>query len=257
VNEVRWGQSEVRGNLVLRPHGDLDATTYRGVRDTLVKYAMAQPRAIIVVLDGLHIGTAANLTVFSSAWMLVGDWPGVPIILVAPRSVHRAILTDSPMRRFVPVCHDLDTALATAGEPPRRRRTEVDLVPDPASSRHARTFVRDTCRRWHVTDQTTVAEEIATELVENSITHAGTDLRLRLELRQGLLTVAVSDHSAREAVIHEPDVGQPPTGGLRLVAHLARVWGCAPELSGGKVVWAVVATADRQLFSGMGGSSAG
>jgi anti-sigma regulatory factor (Ser/Thr protein kinase) len=82
------------------------------------------------------------------------------------------------------------------------------------------------------------AVEVATELVENAIIHAGTELRLRLELHNDRLAVAVSDGSPREAVLCEGN-GEP-AGGLRLIAELATAWGCAPDAAGGKVVWAVL-----------------
>jgi sirohydrochlorin ferrochelatase len=165
----------------------------------------------------------------------------VPIIAVAGDDEQRADLRRGPVGRHVPVCRDLPSALAMAADRPPLRRAEVDLVAEGISSRQARAFVRATCLRWRVADRSQDAEEIATELVENSIIHASSDLRLRLELRDGVLTVAVSDEDAKEAVLHEPRAGQPRRGGLMLVAQLARVWGCVPRMSGGKVVWAVLA----------------
>ncbi|HEX4721880.1 MAG TPA: ATP-binding protein [Pseudonocardiaceae bacterium] len=225
--------------LVVTPLGDLDSVTYRFFRDDLVKFAMDQPRAVIVVVDDLRIASSASLTAFSSAWMRIGDWPAVPILLVAHDAKLRATLTHSAIARFVPVHAGLDRAMAALRDPPARRRTEVELCPVTASSRLARVFVRTACERWQLADRMTDATEVATELVENAIVHAGTDLRLRLELRNGRLTVAVRDGSPREAVLREWSGEQ--ASGLRLVAHLSRVWGCAPDLGGGKIVWAVLA----------------
>lgn len=114
------------------------------------------------------------------------------------------------------------------------------------SSADARRHVTDTCLRWDVPEVTANAVSVATELVENSIQHAGTPLRLRLELRDGLLTVAVSDESRVQAVLREPGATGRQYNGLHIVAGLARAWGCTPD-SNGKVVWAVLATAQRSF----------
>ncbi len=244
MRDLRWHHETVQGCLVASPDGDLNAETYREFRDGIVKAAVEQPRAIVVVLDGLRSASATGLAALSSAWMIVSDWPSVPIIAVAGDPALRADVRGGPVGRHVPVCADLPGALAIADHRPPQRRADVALVADAASSRQARAFVRATCLRWQVADKSLDAEEVATELVENSIIHASSDLRLRLELRDGVLTVAVSDDDAHEAVLHEPKAGQPLMGGLLLVAQLARVWGCAPRMSGGKVVWAVLAAVE-------------
>jgi hypothetical protein len=230
-------------------HGELTSRTYGMVRDTLVKLAMEEPRAVIAQIDDLLISSEPTLTVFSSAWMRVGDWPGVPIIVVATSEPQRSMLAASPIRHFVPVFADLDAAVASSDQPPLRRRAHVELAPVSSSSRYARRFVYETCERWQVPEVIEDAMDIATELVENAVMHAGTALRLRIELRSGLLTVAVSDDDPREAVLREQGEGDRKRHGLRILAAVTRVWGCTPESSGGKVVWAVLATAKRRVQS--------
>jgi hypothetical protein len=235
-----WRPYPSAGCLVLRPAGDLDARNYRGFRDELVKFAMDQPTGLIVVLDELRISSWGSLTAFSSAWMRIGDWPAVPIVLAVGDPELRARLAGSPLARYVPARDSVSAALAAVGEPPPRRRSEIELFPIAASSRVARRFVERTCRHWCLADRLPDALAVATELVENSITHAGTGMRLRLELHPRGLTVAVRDGSPHDAVLRES--GPRPAIGLRLVADLATVWGSAPDRSGGKVVWAVLPT---------------
>jgi hypothetical protein len=244
-DDVRYSTSWRDRCVIASLEGELTSRTYGQVRDTLVKLAMDEPRAVIAQVDDLRIVAEPALTVFSAAWMRVGDWPGVPIILVATSEPQRSMLTTGPLRRFVPVFADVDAAVAAVDQPPMRRRAHLELEPVSASSRYARRFVRDACDRWLLPGLTTSAMDVATELVENAVLHAGTRLRLRLDLRSGLLTVAVSDDNPREAVLHEPGGGERQRHGLRIVASLARVWGCTPESTGGKVVWAVLATEDR------------
>lgn len=236
--DVEWRPYRVGDCLVLTPRGDLDARTYRSFRNDLVKFAMDQPRAMIVVVDELRIASSASLTAFSSAWMRIGDWPAVPILLVARGAELRATLAAAVVTRFVPVHHGVTAAMAALRAPPSRRRSEMELFPITASSRLARVFVRRTCERWGLPDRAAAATEVATELVENAIVHAGTDLQLRLELHNDRLTVAVRDGSPAEAVLREPNGDL--AGGLHLVAHLSQAWGCAPDMGGGKVVWAVL-----------------
>lgn len=243
TDRVDWRPRPVGDCQVLRPTGDLDARTYREFRDDLVRFAMDQPSGLVVVLDDLRIASRGSLTAFSSAWMVVGDWPAVPILLVASDPALRATLVASPLARHVPVHDTVRAALAGVGEPARRRRGEIELFPVTGSSHLGRRFVERTCRQWQVTDRVHEAMEVATELVENSIIHAGTDLRLRLELHAGGLTVAVRDGSPHDAVLRE--AGPTQAIGLHLVAALATAWGSAPDMSGGKVVWAVLANRRR------------
>jgi len=236
-SELHWHCYRARNCLVLTPQEDLDVRTYRVFRNGLVKFAMDQPRALVVIVDRLRIGSVASLAAFTSAWMRISEWPGVPILLVARQAAMRAALAGSTVSRYMAVYGSLHAAMTALSEPPLRRRSEIELVAVAASSRVARTFVHRTCTDWDVADRIPDAESVATELVENSIIHADTDLRLRLELHDGRLAVAVRDGSPREAVLRED--GRAGSG-LRLVAELATAWGCAPDSAGGKVVWAVL-----------------
>lgn len=85
---------------------------------------------------------------------------------------------------------------------------------------------------------------IATELVENSVRHAGTTCTLRLERHAAGLSVAVSDADPRPPVLHSRDVAAARAEfGMSLVEMMSRAWGCSPRWGGGKVVWAVLPVA--------------
>ena len=243
TDDIRWESHQAPNCLILTPRGELDSRTYRTFRNDLVRFALDQPDALIVVVDQLRIGSTGSLAAFSSAWMQISEWPGVPILLVAEQAELRAMLDGSAIARYLPVHSSLRAAVAGLRDPPLRRRSEIELVPVASNSRLARVFVHRTCTEWNVNCHLPEAVEVATELVENSIIHARTDLRLRLELHYDRLAVAVRDGSPREAVLRERVRG--PASGLRLVAELATVWGRAPDLGGGKVVWAVLTTHRR------------
>jgi hypothetical protein len=227
------------GCRLVRPVGVLDATTYRWLRDLLVKLAVEQPEAVVVDVDELRIGHETALTAFSSAWMRISTWPAVPILLVATRAAQRALLAGA-ISRYVPHYSTVDDALAAAGGPPARRRANLDLAAGPASSRVARVFAREICAEWGLSPCASGAEVVATELVDNVAKHAGTGSDIRLELRKKLLTVAVRDGDPRPAVLRERVGADRRGNGLRVVAGLARAWGCSPHLYGGKVVWAAL-----------------
>lgn len=245
LGSIRCDRTSREGCTVVRLRGQLTPTTYVPLRDILLELAMDQPRAVIADIRGLSVGTASALSVFTSVWMQVGDWPGVPIALVADTHRQGSLLAASTIRRYLPVHDTVHAAVDNVDQPPLRRRAHLDLPASGTSSAGARQYVTDTCARWGVPEVTANAVSVATELVENSVQHAGTPLRLRLELRDGLLTVAVSDGSRTQAVPREPEATGRSHNGLHIVATIARVWGCAPEMSGGKVVWAVLPTAQR------------
>jgi hypothetical protein len=224
------------GCRVVRPVGVLDSTTYRWLRDLLVKLAVEQPDAVVVDLDELRIDRETALTVFSSAWMQTSTWPAVPILLVATDEPRRAFLRGA-ISRYTPSYATIDEALTAASHPPARRRTSLDLLATPISSRVARVFVREICAEWDIATITPTAGTVATELVENVTRHVGSNSQIRLELRGHLLTVSVRDGSPQPAVLHERVGGDRRGNGLRIVADLASAWGCSPHLNGGKVVW--------------------
>jgi hypothetical protein len=243
-DELSWQIERVDGCVVATPAGPLTSLTYRDFRDMLIKFALDTPRAVIVPIDQLDLSSELALTAFSSAALRVSDWPGITIMIVTGRADR---LAGNAIHRFVPVFPDVTAAVAAVGAAPLRRRAVIELDHDLISARRARLFVRSVCSSWQIGELRSDAEQIATELVENAVQHTLSQPRLRLELRSGLLTVAVGDDSAGEAVFREQSTGLRAGGGLRIVADRAKIWGCSPELGGGKVVWAVLRTSDRTV----------
>ncbi|MBL1075019.1 ATP-binding protein [Nocardia sp. 2] len=234
---------------MVRPRGGLETGTYRQFADDLVKFALQEPRAVIVEVDDLTVRDEPLLTAFTSAWMRVGEWPGVPIMLVAEQPERRKTLRGSAISRFLPVFGTVGLAVGAVDDGPIRRRAELELIPAAESAQRARRFVAEVCERWGAPEVRADAQLIATELVENAFLHsvARGDIRVRLELRAELLTVAVCDDDPREAVLREPVPGGARYYGLHVVARLARTWGCVPRWPHGKVVWAVLPTGARRV----------
>jgi hypothetical protein len=228
-----------RGAVVVEPVGVLDVLTYAELRDTLLKAAVEAPSAVIVDIEHLSMPSTHLLTVFSVVWMRVCEWPGVPLLLVATDSVRRAQLISSPVSGYVPVHPDLTAAMRTTSRPPVRRRCCMSLPATAASSGVAREFVRQLCCRWGIVSMIEDASAVATELIENVVQHTESPAELRLELRKGILSVAVSDRDPRPAILREAASELMPSAGLAIVARVARVWGCTPTATG-KIVWAVL-----------------
>jgi anti-anti-sigma factor len=230
------------GAVLVRPTGVLDVATYPQLRDALLKCATDEPSAVVVDVRELAVASVYSLTVFSMVWMHLAQWPGIPLLLVVTDADRRAHLAATAIGRFVPVHPDLETAMESIGYPPPRRRDRLALAAAANSSGVARQFVRRICRRWGVPSVAEDAAAVATELVENVVQHTTSPAELRLELRKGLLSVAVSDNDPRPAILREAVSRAAPSAGLAIVARLARTWGCTPTTKG-KIVWAVLRAA--------------
>ncbi|GAB2705935.1 ATP-binding protein [Nocardia thraciensis] len=239
-SEIVWVRTEFEGYSIIRPRGELNALNYRNFGDDLVRFAIEEPRAVIVPVDDLAIPSDLSLTAFSSARMRTGTWPAVPILLVVEEAGMRARFRSSAIDRVVPVFATLAAAVAGVIATPPRRHAGLRLTRAPPSGRRARRFVEEVCERWAVPEVCPDGALVATELVENSLIHADSDddIGLRLELSRGTFTVAVSDSDPRVAMLREPAPGSEPPGSLHIVARLALAWGCIPRWPLGKVVWA-------------------
>ncbi|RSM37629.1 ATP-binding protein [Amycolatopsis balhimycina DSM 5908] len=227
-------------STVVTVTGVLTLATYPRLRDGVLKFATDAPGCLIADIRGLDVTDAKLLSVFSAIATRISDWPGVSFALVSDRAGHRAGLKEQAVDRFVAVHPGVATAEAARDRVPRRRAVR-QLAPSVAASRAARRFVGEVCAEWAVPGYAADAKLIATELVENAVQHTESSPLLRLELRRGVFSVAVSDDDPRPAVLRERLGALEPGLGLRLVAQTARIWGCSRSWGGGKVVWAVLA----------------
>ena len=229
------------GATVVTPTGRLDLTTCHLLRDHLLKVATDGPRAVIVDLGDLTIGSPSPLAVFVGVHARLAEWPDVPLLLVTGSPQVAETLARGRIGRYVTV----DAAVEAIGAPPARRVTATRLANRPTGPRAAREFTRHTCAEWGVRDITDDAVLVTSELVANAVMHTGCDPRLRLELRSGVFSIAVYDDSPGEVVVRDPGLGLSGVHGLLLVAQVAAAWGCSQTPDGGKVVWATLSTGQR------------
>nr|WP_042193313.1 STAS domain-containing protein [Kibdelosporangium sp. MJ126-NF4]CEL20697.1 hypothetical protein [Kibdelosporangium sp. MJ126-NF4]CTQ89610.1 hypothetical protein [Kibdelosporangium sp. MJ126-NF4] len=246
TSDLRFDVHHRHGVTVAHPVGVLDSTTYPGLWDALMRYAVEQPDGLVVDVERLRLPSAVALRVFTLVAMRVADWPGVPVLLVSADERQRSVIAAAGnASRFVPVHGSVEEAVAAVSPPPSRSRAALKLPQSTLSTRHARYFVRMTCERWHITDMVTDAMIVTTAFVENTLRHTDSRALLRLQLRRGLLTVAVSDDDPRPAVLRERRSGGVAPSGLLLVSGVARTWGCVGTVTGGKTVWAALRPSGR------------
>jgi anti-anti-sigma factor len=231
---------------VLAAEGILDGSTYRTLRDTVVKSALDQPSGVVVDVTRLDAPSPSAWTVFTSARWHVSTWPDVPIVLVCAHERGRRVLQRNGITRYVPAFADLETAVAAlarpAGSMRRRARTTIAR---PLGRAEARRFVADSLHAWDADDMSPAAATVAWLLVDNALVHTLSDPVVIVEEFGGVITIAVEDASSSPAMRHESaGGGTDVVSGLAIVNSMTRIWGSAPT-STGKTVWAVLGPENR------------
>jgi hypothetical protein len=227
---------------VLVVQGVLDSATYRPLRDSVIKAALDEPRAVIVEVNDLSVPSDSAWSVFTSARWHVSTWPDVPIVLVCAHAKRRLTIGGSGVVRYVPVHATLAAALeaVTAGVFHGRRRARVQLPASAVSISRARDLIADWLTAWGEARLIPIAGTVATIFIENVLAHTRSAPVLRVESYQHTVTIAVEDESQLPAGGHEDaNHGAEILSGLALVSALCLAWGSAPTTSG-KTVWAVV-----------------
>lgn len=228
---------------VLTVVGLLDGTTYRELRDTIIKTALDGLTAVIVDATALDVPSESAWSVFTSARWHVSVWPDVPVILVCGNPSGREAIRRNGITRYVELYSTLEAACAAVklddAEPPRRRaRTQLPAMH--SSLRRARTLTTEWLVAWSRSEMVAVASMIVDVLVENVLEHTQSAPGLVVESRGVTVTIAVEDNSRVPAVRHEhPSRGADAVSGLAVVAALSRTWGSTPTPTG-KTVWAVI-----------------
>ncbi|MEV4707298.1 ATP-binding protein [Actinoplanes sp. NPDC049316] len=241
---------------VVRLTGVLDADSVPAVRSALLDVLAAQPEALVADVRELSLGAPEAATVLGDVARAGADWPGAPVALCAgedARPWHGAGLPTWPT---------LEDAFAALGEPSPDHFLNAPLEPVVGAARRSRELVTEACGRWELPDLAGPACIVITEMVNNVVAHAHTDMVVLLGLHGGTMTVAVRDRS--------PDVprfsGEPVPvtsyggRGLLLIDSVASSWGCLP-VTGGKVVWAALTAEEEPAGdlrgTGMAGHSRG
>jgi hypothetical protein len=226
---------------VLTPRGVLDSSTYRSLRDRIIKAALEEPLAVIIDVTDLVVSAESAWAVFTSARWHVTRWPEVPIALVCEHIAGRAQIARNGVARYVPVYPTIQSAMDGLSVLPRhvRRRAHAQLPAQMASLQRSRELVAEWLTTWSQSELIPVAKVVVTALVENVLKHTESAPGIRVESDGTSVTVAVEDASHVPAGLHEDPVHSDVPSGLRIVGALCRVWGNSPTPSG-KTVWAVI-----------------
>ncbi len=228
---------------LLTAAGRLDGTTYRELRDTVIKSALDGPAAVIVDATELEVPAESAWSVFTSARWHVSVWPDVPILLVCGHPRGRDAITRNGITRYVELYPAVETACAAIRDgaaEPQRRRARAQLPAMHSSLRRARALTAEWLLGWSRSDMIAVASMVVDVLVENVLEHTQSAPGLVVESRDATVTIAVEDNSRVPAIRHEhPSRGADAVSGLAVVAALSRTWGSTPTTTG-KTVWAVI-----------------
>jgi anti-anti-sigma factor len=232
---------------ILVASGVLNNSTYRDLREAVIKAALDEPSVVIVDVNGLSVPQNSAWSVFTSARWCVSTWPDVPIMLVCPLRQTRRTITACGVARYVPVYATRESALVAVDELSShgRRRARTRLPTSSGSMHLARTIVADWLTKWDQRRLIPVACTVATVFVENVLAHTDSAPIVIVESYQDSVTIAVEDRSHQPATRHEdPDRGAQALSGLSIVAALSRAWGSTPTPSG-KTVWALIDLEDE------------
>jgi anti-sigma regulatory factor (Ser/Thr protein kinase) len=222
--------------------GELDLSGYGFLRDGLLKVAADGPPGLIADIDGLAIGELSPAAIFPLVARRVGNWPGIPFTLVTRQQPHLRTFRHHGTDRHVAVHDDVETA-ERHQEIPSRRWAQRKFPRTENAAKLAREFLRDRAEDWGVPDLAYDGILVVGELVDNTLQHTRSSPDVRIDLRGDLLTIAVADESPRPATLLDRTGLRDPGIGLQIVDQSARTWGSSRRWSGGKVVWATLASA--------------
>ncbi|MGE2835831.1 STAS domain-containing protein [Mycobacterium sp. SMC-4] len=227
--------------ILLEISGTLDSTTYRHVRDSVIKAALEEPDVVMVDVTGLDAPSTSAWTVFASARWHVSTWPDVPVLLICRDADRRASIARSAVTRYVPIYAATPSRSEIAvSRRDLRRRARAELPADFASLRQARQLISDWLAAWDRSEMALTASTVATILIENVLDHTTSDPALAVEAKGDTITVAVRDDNPLPAVRHEdPGSGAHTVSGLAIITALSRAWGNTPTADG-KTVWALL-----------------
>jgi hypothetical protein len=135
------------------------------------------------------------------------------------------------------------------------------LPPGAESARRAREFTRITLGGWGIAAGIDVAELVVCELVTNALRHGLLSARWMPEehpialtlLPQGpYLMCTVTDPEPSGPVLIEPSASAESGRGLQVVESCSVAWGWQPIDGAGKVVWALLPSAELRRITGPG-----
>ncbi|MGX6605873.1 anti-anti-sigma factor [Micromonosporaceae bacterium Da 78-11] len=226
-----------RGNSypLVRFTGVLDAATAPVVRSALLSVLAGQPEAVVADVTDLRVVEPRAVDVLADVRRETADWPAAHLVLCDAG--------DSDVWSGVgwPVWTHSADAFAELGEPEVGRRLTRTLDPVVGAARRTRELITEACSSWERPDLAGPACIVATELVNNVVAHAHTEMIVLLAAHGAGMSVAVRDQSP----VVPSFTGDAPAPtvyggrGMLLIDSMASRWGHL-ALDDGKVVWALL-----------------
>jgi hypothetical protein len=229
----------------LAVHGQWTHRTAVDVYETMRKSLAEHPTAVIIDLHGMWDldGRSAPIWIAASraARMLQ---PPAQVALCAPPTRRLVVqLRHLGCARFLSLFVTLDQARAAiASAQPLTDRLQLRWLPARADSLTAvRDVVGLACRVWTMSELADAAQEVALDLVGDSIAHARTIMLFTISRRGSGLYLALRDHEPTLPPLRRPgdDPGAEAPGRLTVMTTRSFVCG-ASTTHDGKVVWAIV-----------------
>jgi hypothetical protein len=219
---------------VVRLVGVLDAGTAPEIRSVLLDGLAQQPEALIVDVSDLTVTDPAAAQVLRTVADETAEWPAARLVLCGPDD--DGVWSSTGL----PVWPSRVDAVASLGGPTPAHHLSLALEPVVGAARLSRQLVTEACGRWDLPELTGPACIVVTEMVNNVVAHAHTEMTVRLALRGDNLTVAVRDHNPTVPQFTGPVAPTSYGGrGLLLIDSVARRWGNL-LLHDGKVMWAIL-----------------
>ena len=191
--------------------------------EALPELVAAAPATRVIVVSGFPRGRLGRLTVGHGA---VGY-------------VEKGLSAKAMVDDVVAVAGLLET-VASALATDRTR-----LAADPRSSAGARRFVEETLRRWDCEEVLDTVKLLVSELVTNSVIHAGSAADVAVLLKEDALRIEVSDEGGGAVDPRDAAADATSGRGMELVGSLSSAWG-VDVTDHGKTVWFEVPANWRQ-----------
>jgi hypothetical protein len=180
--------------------------------------------------------------VLATAGRHVSGSSGIPVAVACPDPQVRAELASHQMGGHLMVTTSVFCAVSLMLLAPAVVVESLRLAPHPTTIRASSEFVAHTLLDWGLGPLILDANLITSELVASSMMHATADIEVSIAWSQPSLRVTIREDS--------PGVPRLPHAYFDLdgtwptaVAGLSRAFGVLPTADGGKVIWAVLDSA--------------
>jgi hypothetical protein len=231
--------SSAEGITVLEVTGTYPAAAV-AANEALLRTLFDQPRAVACDLSAVAgEPDDGSLRRLLDTGGYLEHWPGTRLALVT-RTRRPPYVQDRWGGPEIAVGSSLAEALAALSAIPAARTARIHLAAHPRASRAARDFVSRCCLDWRLQHGIPSAVLVVSELVTNSLAHAGTEIDVTLSAVGTTLCLAVLDGNGDPPRLVRSGSKQGRGRGMHVVEGFSRAWGSLPGPDGGKSVWVVI-----------------